>query len=122
MYTVSDIIADINRGCFAHNMIEDKFSYRIVFFVNDGNNGWKNYMDTSYGGLRAALENIVRGNMTMTNSIVLAAVTARNNGKTVSLLSRSYSFGLSGYFKQISGKYDCNSRNGNMMYGRYAVR
>lgn len=117
MYTITNILSDVNRGILAHNMIEDKFSYRIVFFVNDGNEGRKNYMDTSYDGLRAALENIVRKNLTVTNNIVLAAVTARKNGKTVSLLSRSYSFGLGGYFKQISGKYDCNSRNENMMYG-----
>lgn len=120
MYTVSDIIADINRGCFAHNMIEDKFSYRIVFFVNDGNKGQKHYLDTSHGGLRAALENIIRGNLTMTNSIVLAAVTARKNGKIISLLSKPYPFSLSGYFKQISGEVKDRSRN--MVYGRYAVR
>ena len=44
MYTVSDIIAGINRGCIANNMIEDRFRYRIIYFVNEGNNGvdkWK---------------------------------------------------------------------------------
>ena len=47
MYTVSDIIMDINRGCTANNMVEDQFSYRIIFFVNEGNKGSKHYIDTA---------------------------------------------------------------------------
>ena len=35
MYTISNIIADIDRGCLSNNMVEDRFSYRIVFFVNE---------------------------------------------------------------------------------------
>lgn len=34
MYTVSDILEDIDRGCMAHNMVENMFSYRIIFYVN----------------------------------------------------------------------------------------
>lgn len=41
MYTVSDILADIDRGCMANNMIEDMFSYRIIYFVNEGKQGNK---------------------------------------------------------------------------------
>lgn len=32
MFTISNIIEDIDRGCLANNMIEDRFSYRIIFY------------------------------------------------------------------------------------------
>lgn len=122
MYTVSDIIADINRGCLANNMVEDRFSYRIIFFVNEGGSGTKHYMDTAYGGLRAALEGIIRDNLSLSNHIVIAETTVLKNGTPVCLQSRPYSFSLDGYFKQISGKYPDRNRRGNIMYGRSAVR
>ena len=120
MYTVSDIIKDIDRGCLANNMIEDKFSYRIIFFVNEGNNGSKHYIDTPYSGLRKSLENIIKNHLSLTNSIVIAETTALKNGKCVCLQSRSYSFSLDEYFRKISG--GCKDNNRNIMYGRYAVR
>ncbi len=122
MFTISDIISDINRGCTANNMTEDKFSYRIIFFVNKGNNGSRHYMDTAYSGLRKALESIIRSNLSLTNSIVIAETTALKNGKSVCLQSRSYTFSLDGYFRQISGECRDSGRNGNTMYGRYAAR
>lgn len=122
MYTISDIIADINRGCIANNMVEDMFRYRIIFFVNDGNNSSKHYIDTPYNGLRRSLENIIRSNLSVTNNLVIAETTVLKNGKSVCLQSRSYSFSLDGYFKQISGEYKDSNRNGNIIYGRYAVR
>lgn len=118
MYTVSDIISDISRGIMAHNMIENYFSYRIVYFVNSEDKGEKHYIDVLYDGLRMALENIIRGNLSTTNSIVIAAVTVRKDGESVSLLSRAYAFSLDGYFKQISGECRDSERN---MYGRYAA-
>lgn len=121
MYTVSDILVEINRGILAHNMVETCFSYRIVFFVNENGKGTKFYIDTRYDGLREALESIVKENLTTTNSIVISAVTVRKNEGIASLLSRSYPFSLDGYFKQISGECKDGSRNGNIMYGRYAV-
>lgn len=120
MYTISNIIADINRGCMANNMVEDKFSYRIIFFVNEGNNGSKHYIDTSYGGLRKSLENIIRNHLSLTNSVVIAETTVLKNGKCVCLQSKSYSFNLDEYFRKIS--VGCNDKNGNIMYGMYAVR
>lgn len=119
MYTVSDIIKDIDRGCLANNMIEDKFSYRIIFFVNEGNNGSKHYIDTPYSGLRKSLENIIKNHLSLTNSIVIAETTALKNGKCVCLQSRSYSFSLDGYFRQISG--ECRDRNRSGNYNRYAM-
>lgn len=101
MFTISDILEDISRGCIANNMVETEFSYRLVYFINFGNGSEKHYIDTRYDGLRTTLENIIRGNLTTTNSIVLAAVTARKNGEIVSLLSRSYPFSLSEYFQKI---------------------
>lgn len=122
MYTVSDIISDINRGCLAHNMVEDRFSYRIVFFVNEGDQRSKYYIDTAYSGLRRALENIIRENLSLTNSVIIAETTALMNGKCVCLQSRSYSFSLDGYFRQLSGECRDSGRNGNIRYRRYAVR
>lgn len=122
MYTVSDIIADINRGCTANNMVEDRFSYRIMFFVNGGNSSSRHYIDTSYNGLRKALESIIRENLSLTNCVVIAETTALKHGKCVILQKRAYSFSLDGYFKQISGECRNSGRNGNARYGRCAGR
>lgn len=122
MYTVSDIISDINRGCLANNMVEDRFSYRIVFFVNEGNNSAKYYMDTSYNGLRRALESIIRENLSLTNCVVIAETTALKHGKCVFLQKRSYSFSLDRYFRQLSGECRDNERNEAARYGRCAAR
>ena len=121
MYTVSDIISDINRGCMANNMIEEMFSYRIIFYVNDGNIGQKHYLDTSYEDLRKSLENIVRNNLSLTNNLVIAKTTVLKNGKCVCLQSRSYSFSLEHYFKRISGENRDDVRGENIAYRRYAV-
>lgn len=120
MYTISDIIRDIDRGCLANNMIEDKFLYRIIFFVNEGNNGSKHYIDTLYGGLRKSLENIIRNHLSLTNSVVIAETTVLKNGKCVCLQSKSYSFSLDEYFRKISD--ECKNNNGSIMYRRCAVR
>ena len=117
MYTISDIIADINRGCIANNMVEDMFRYRIIFFVNEGDLSSKYYIDN---GLRRSLENIIRSNLSVTNNLVIAETTVLKNGKSVCLQSRSYPFSLDGYFQQINGEY--KGRNGIAGYGRYAVR
>lgn len=101
MVTVSSILEDINRGCAVNNMIEQAFSYRVIYFVNFGNRGEKHYIDTSYANLRDVLENIIRRNLTTTNSVVLAAVTVKKDKETISLLSKAYPFSLDGYFEQI---------------------
>ena len=112
MYTVSDILADIDRGCMANNMIEDMFSYRSIYFVNEGNKGTKHYIDSQYADLRKSLESIVRNNLSLTNNLVIAETTVLKNGKCVCLQSKS--------FKQISGEYKGN-RSENIMCGRYAA-
>lgn len=122
MNTISDIVEDINRGCTANNMVEDMFSYRIIYFVNENSKGTKHYIDTPYNGLWESLENIIRSCLSVTNSVVIAETTALMNGKCVRLQSRSYLFSLDGYFKQISGEYRISGRNGNIMYSRYAAR
>lgn len=122
MHTISDIIRDIDRGCTANNMIEDKFSYRIVFFVNEGNIGCKHYLDTMYGGLRKSLETIIKGNLSLTNSVVIAGTTALKNGKPVSLQSRPYSFNLNEYFRQVMENCSDNGRRADRMYGKCAVK
>lgn len=118
MHTVSDIIADIDRGCMANNMVEDRFSYRIVYFVNENGRGTKHYADASYGNLRQVLENIIRGNLTTTNTVVIAAATARKSGETVSLLGRAYAFNLSGYFRKICEEREKGSISNNYGSGR----
>lgn len=122
MYTISDIIADINRGCIANNMVEDMFRYRIIFFVNEGDHSSKYYIDTPYDGLRRSLENIIRSNLSVTNNLVIAETTVLKNGKSVCLQSKSYPFSLDGYFQQISGECRNSNRNRNIMCGRYAAR
>ena len=119
MYTISNIVEDINRGCVANNMVEDTFSYRIVFFVNEGGNGTKHYIDTSYDGLRAALENIIKGNLTLTNSVVIANTTVLKDGKCIRLQSQSYAFSLEEFFKRINGECGDGGRRGS--YNRYAM-
>lgn len=122
MYTVSDIITDISRGCTANNMIEDRFSYRIVFYINESGAGTRHYIDTPYSGLRNTLENIIRKNLSVTNSVVIPEITALKNGRCIRLQSRTYSFSLDGYFKQIIGEYRDRNRCGNVVYGRYVGR
>lgn len=111
MVTISDIITDIQRGIAVNNMVETEFSYRLVYFINTRNGSEKHYIDTQYDGLRAALENIIRGNLTTTNNIIFAAITTRRNGETVSLLSRSYPFSLGEYFEQIVGEKEKNTNS-----------
>ena len=122
MYTISNIIADINRGCLANNMTENRFAYRIVFFVNENGKGTKHYIDTSYDGLRKTLESIIRENLSITNNIVIAETTALKNGKCICLQSRAYSFSLDEYFRRLNGEYKDKRQNESMMYGRYAVQ
>lgn len=118
MYTISDILRDVDCGILAYNMIETCFSYRIIYFVNRNGKGTKHYTDTSYGDLRKALEDIIRNNLSLTNSVTVAAVTVRKNGQSVALQSRTYSFSLDEYFNKINGK----GTGKNIMYGsRYAA-
>ena len=121
MYTISSIVEDISRGCIANNLNEEYFSYRIIFFVNENGTGIKHYIDASYDDLRKALENIIRGHLSVTNNIVIAQITTLKSGKCVSLLSRSYAFSLEEYFHQIYGRCKSDSENRNIIYGsRYA--
>lgn len=119
MFTISNILEDIDRGCAANNMIEDKFSYRVVYFVRDSNGSFKHYIDTAYEGLRETLEGIVKENLSLTNSVVIAAVTVRKDGQSICLQSRSYGFSLDEYFRQINGECGDGGRRG--YYNRYAV-
>lgn len=117
MYTISDILKDVDRGCMVNNLNEDCFSYRIVFFVNGRNKSTKHYIDTGYYGLRKSLEIIIRENLSLTNSVTIAAITVLKNRKCIFLQSRSYSFNLDEYFRYLNGEYrDSNNRYGNTMY------
>ena len=122
MYTISDILADIDRGCMANNMVENMFSYSIVFYVNEGNRGIKHYIDSQYGDLRKSLENVIRNYLSMTNNVVIAQTTVLKNGKCIYLQSKSYSFSLDEYFRRINGECKSGDRNSVMFYGKYAVR
>jgi len=113
MFTISNILQDIQRGITAHNMVETEFSYRIIYFINFENGSTKHYIDTRYDDLRITLENIIRGNLTTTNTVVLAAVTTRKNGEVISLLGRAYGFSLDEYFKRINGECVESGRRGN---------
>ena len=117
MYTISNVMEDIGRGCMIHNLNEDCFSYRIIYFVNENGVGTKHYIDTTYSGLRKALENIIRNNISMTNKIAIANVTILKGGNSICLLSRSYAFSLDEYFWQIVGKREKENKTVNY-YGR----
>lgn len=106
----------------ANNMMEDRFSYRIIFFINDENRSKKYYIDTRYRDLRKSLESIIKNHLSLTNTIVIAETTVLKGGKCVYLQSRSYSFTLEEYFKQINGGHKSGNRNESIMYGKYAVR
>lgn len=121
MHTVSDVFSDIGRGCTANNMAEEKFSYRIIFFVNEGDRGTKHRVDTVYSGLKEALENIIRDNLSLTNSVVIAETTAMKEGRCVRLQSRPYAFSLEDYFRKLRGD-ERGNRNGSVTYARSAVR
>lgn len=121
MYTISSILTDIDRHCIINNLNEDKFLYRITYYINERNTGRKYYADAAYKDLRKTMESIIRNNLTLENSISISSVTVQKNRKFICLLSRVYSFDLCDYFQQITG----NGRNGNKKryasYGRYAV-
>lgn len=117
MFTISDIMADINRGCAVNNLNENAFSYRIVFFVNEDNASKKYCVDSAYGGLRKTIESIIRENLTLTDTVSVTQTTVFKGGKCVSLLSRAYKFSLDEYFRQIYG----NGRKRSPAYGRCAA-
>lgn len=117
MFTVTDIVSDISRGCAVNNLNEDRFSYRIIFYTNEHGIGTRHYTDTAYGDLRKNLENIIRNNLSLTNTLVITQTTVLLNGKCVCLQSRSYKFSLEEYFKQLTGRYRDGSKNRNVMYG-----
>lgn len=118
MYTVTDIIEDVRKGCLVNNIVESRVIYRITFYINEGHSGRKYYVNSSYRDLRKSLENIIRDNLTLTNNIVIAGTSALKNGKCVHLQSKSYAFSLEEYFRRVKGEYR-SSRNNT--YGRYAV-
>lgn len=122
MYTVSDIVADVDRGCMANNMVENKFSYRIIYYINEKGKGTRHYIDTPYSGIKKVLENIIRKRLSLTNTVVIAEATVLKNGKCIHLLSRSYAFSLDGYFKQIIEGCMSSNENRNIIYSRYAMR
>lgn len=122
MYTVSDILEDVSRGCTANNMLEDRFQYRVIFCIQENGTETMHYIDTIYSGLRKTLENIVRNHLSVTNSVVITEITALKNGRCIHLQSRTYSFSLNGYFKQLSGECRNGNRYRNVVCGRYARR
>ena len=120
MYTIKNIVEDISRGCIRNNLNEDCFSFRIVYYTNEHGTGTKHYMDSTYGGLRQTLETIVRNNLTLENTLVVAQTTVRKDGRCVCLQSRSYPFSFGKYFELISGKREkCYIENN---YGRKKVQ
>ena len=117
MYTITNILNDLDRGCMIYNLNENCFSYRIIYFSNEQEKSTKHYIDTTYGNLRKALEIIIKKNLSTTNTIVISAVVVRINKKNVSLLSRSYGFCLNEYFDYVTERYEIGNKKRNTMYG-----
>ncbi len=122
MHTISSILMDIDRGCLANNMVENRLLYRIVYLVNESNSSSKYSIDTPYSGLKEVLENIIRNNLSLTNSVVISEIIVQKDEDLISLQSRPYSFSLDGYFRQIKGECGGRNNNRNIMRNRYAVR
>ena len=122
MFTISDILQDINRGCAANNMIEDCFTYRIIFFVKEEGKDTKHYIDTVYGDIRKSLEDIIRNHLSLTNRVIIANTSVLKNGKCVCLQNRSYAFSLDEYFKRIGGERNDWKRNRMIHYEKWARR
>lgn len=118
MNTVTDILLNINRRCVANNMVETQFSYRIIYYVNEGKNSSKYHIDTSYKGLRSALEGIIRKNLTLTNSVVISNTITWKEGRCIYLQNRSFSFSLDEYIQRISGELKEGSNNRNTVRRR----
>lgn len=114
MFTISNILEDIKRNCAVYNLNENAFLYRIVFFVNEESASRKYYVDAQYENLRQSLENIVRENLSLTNTLVIAQTTVLLNGRCVCLQSRSYKFSLERYFQLVTDK----QRRRNTIYSR----
>lgn len=117
MHTISDILRDISKRCMANNLNEACFSYRVIYYTNEHGVGTKHYEDCSYDDLRKTLESIIRENITLTNSVSVAQTTVRKHGKCVCLQSKSYSFSLNEYFRQLTGK---DEKRNNTYNNRYA--
>ena len=98
MYTITNILNDLDRGCMIYNLNENCFSYRIIYFSNEQEKSTKHYIDTTY-------------------TIVISAVVVRINKKNVSLLSRSYGFCLNEYFDYVTERYEIGNKKRNTMYG-----
>ena len=116
MFTISSIIQDIDRHCAIYNMLEDRFSYRIIYYVNEDGIGTKHYIDTAYGDLRKTLEGIIKNNLSLTNTVSIALTKILKNKECICLLSSSYMFNLNEYFEQIIGRKEKVYVNKN--YGR----
>lgn len=112
MYTISNILQDISRGCALNNLNENAFSYRIIYYTNEHGTGIKHYANCRYEDLRKTIENIIRGNLSLTNSVSIAQTNVRKNGSCVCLQSKSYLFSLEEYFQTIYGNRKKRSAHG----------
>ncbi len=121
MYTLSDIEKEISRGCIANNLIEENFRYRISYYVNTGNVGERYYIDAEYMRLKDALEWIIKDNLTLQNSVVIAGVTVLNGRRCIRLLNRKYYFALDDYFARISGEWTLRVSEHDILCGKCAI-
>lgn len=103
MYTTYEIILDFKRGCLAHNIIEDRFIYRISYYVNRDRVGIRHHCTACYGELQQAIVGIIKKHLTWETDVVITGITARKGTETIKLLSRSYPFSLEKYFAYIEG-------------------
>ena len=77
----------MGRGTSLPRMKKEVFSYRIIFFVNEGAGSVKHYIGTPYNRLRQSLETVIRRNLSLTNRVIIAETTALKSGKCVHLQS-----------------------------------
>ena len=113
MYTTYEIMLDFERGCLAHNIIEDRLIYRISYYVNRNRVGRKYHCIVSYDEMQQTIVGIIKKHLTWETDVVITGITARKGTETMKLLSRSYPFSLEKYFEYIEGRatYEKINRN-----------
>lgn len=104
MYTTHEIMLDFKRGCLAYNIIEDRFIYRISYYVNRDRVGRRYYCTVSYDEMQQAIVGIIKKHLTWETDVVISGITAKKGTETMKLLSRSYPFSLETYFAYIEGR------------------
>ena len=104
MLTIKEIISDVERGCLANNIVEEKFLYHISYCIKRGEVRKKQYCTADFRGMQQAIAEIIKKNLTLENDIVITDISTNKGAEKIRLLRRSYPFSLEKYFEIIEGR------------------